>query len=165
MKRLFVFFGAVTLALCVAACGNKNGGQGTASPAGKPAEQEQDENARPELTSHIENPDQYDTVFIGFPTWWYDMPQALYSFFDEYDFQGKPLFPLMSIMAAAFREPLKPFRNWSRMQWLLQTDLQLMRKMYPMRQEMWQTLEWRFCADEPPSGISLGSDDGNYKKT
>lgn len=57
------------------------------------AAQEQDENARPELTSHIENPDQYDTVFIGFPTWWYDMPQALYSFFDEYDFSGKTIIP------------------------------------------------------------------------
>ena len=31
------------------------------------AAQEQDENARPELISHIENPDQYDIVFIGFP--------------------------------------------------------------------------------------------------
>lgn len=55
--------------------------------------QEQDENARPELISHIENPDQYDTVFIGFPTWWYDMPQVLYSFFDEYDFSGKTIIP------------------------------------------------------------------------
>lgn len=57
------------------------------------AAEEQDENARPELTSQIENLDQYDTIFIGFPTWWYDMPQALYSFFDEYDFSGKTIVP------------------------------------------------------------------------
>lgn len=57
------------------------------------AAQEQDEHARPELTSHIENLDQYDIVFIGFPTWWYDMPQVLYSFFDEYDFSGKTIIP------------------------------------------------------------------------
>lgn len=57
------------------------------------AAQEQDEDARPELTSHIENLDQYDTIFVGFPTWWYDMPQALYSFFDEYDFSGKTIIP------------------------------------------------------------------------
>ena len=57
------------------------------------AAEEQDEEARPELTSHIENLDQYDTVFIGYPTWWYDMPMALYSFFDEYDFSGKTLIP------------------------------------------------------------------------
>lgn len=57
------------------------------------AVEEQDENARPELTSHIEDLDQYDTIFVGFPTWWYDMPQALYSFFDEYDFSGKTIIP------------------------------------------------------------------------
>lgn len=57
------------------------------------AADEQDENARPELISHIENPAQYDTVFVGYPTWWYDMPQAMYSFFDEYDFSGKTIIP------------------------------------------------------------------------
>lgn len=57
------------------------------------ASQEQDEDARPFLTSDIENFDQYDVVFIGYPTWWYDMPQALYSFFDTYDFSGKTIVP------------------------------------------------------------------------
>ena len=33
------------------------------------AAEEQDENARPELTSHIEDLDQYGTIFVGFPTW------------------------------------------------------------------------------------------------
>lgn len=55
--------------------------------------EEQEEDARPELTSHIENPDDYDVIFVGYPTWWYDMPQALYSFFDEYDFSGKTIIP------------------------------------------------------------------------
>ena len=57
------------------------------------AAQEQDENARPELTSHIDNLDQYDTIFIGYPNWWADLPMAVYSFFDEYDFSGKTLIP------------------------------------------------------------------------
>ena len=54
---------------------------------------EQDENARPEMTEHIENLDQYDTVFIGYPNWWADLPMAVYSFFDEYDFSGKTIIP------------------------------------------------------------------------
>lgn len=54
---------------------------------------EQEENARPGLTSHIEDLDRYDTIFIGFPNWWYDMPMALYSFFEEYDLSGKTLIP------------------------------------------------------------------------
>ena len=57
------------------------------------AAQEQDENARPELTSHIENLDQYDTIFVGYPNWWADLPMAVYSFFDEYDFSGKTIVP------------------------------------------------------------------------
>ena len=57
------------------------------------AAEEQDEDARPELTSHIENLDDYDIIFVGYPNWWYDMPMALYSFFDEYDFSGKTIIP------------------------------------------------------------------------
>lgn len=57
------------------------------------AAQEQSENARPELTTHIENLDQYDTIFIGYPNWWADLPMAVYSFFDEYDFSGKTIIP------------------------------------------------------------------------
>ncbi|MDD3222882.1 MAG: flavodoxin [Clostridia bacterium] len=54
-------------------------------------EEEKDENVRPELASHIENIEQYDTIFLGFPTWWYDMPMAMYSFLDEYDLSGKTI--------------------------------------------------------------------------
>lgn len=57
------------------------------------AAEEQANNARPELITHIENLDQYDTIFIGYPNWWGDMPQVLYSFFDEYDFSGKTIIP------------------------------------------------------------------------
>lgn len=57
------------------------------------AAEEQERDARPELTSQIEGLDQYEIVFVGFPTWWYDMPQALYSFFDAYDFSGKTIIP------------------------------------------------------------------------
>ena len=47
----------------------------------------------PEITTHIEGLDSYDTVFIGFPIWWYDMPQIMYTFFNEYDFSGKKIIP------------------------------------------------------------------------
>ena len=57
------------------------------------ADQEQRENARPELVDHIDNLDQYDTIFIGYPNWWADMPMALYSFFDAYDLSGKTIVP------------------------------------------------------------------------
>ncbi|MGM9537047.1 MAG: flavodoxin [Candidatus Onthomonas sp.] len=57
------------------------------------AAEEQDADIRPELTTHIENLNDYDVVFVGYPNWWYDMPMALYSFFEEYDFSGKTIVP------------------------------------------------------------------------
>lgn len=57
------------------------------------AAEEQEKNARPELISHIENLEEYDKIFVGYPNWWYDMPMALYSFFYEHDFSGKTIIP------------------------------------------------------------------------
>lgn len=53
------------------------------------AKTEQQNNARPEIASNIENIDDYDTIYVGFPNWWGDMPMILYTFFDTYDFSGK----------------------------------------------------------------------------
>lgn len=57
------------------------------------AAEEQDADARPELATHIENLEQYDTVILGYPNWWGDMPQPLYTFLEEYDFSGKTIIP------------------------------------------------------------------------
>ena len=57
------------------------------------AAEEQDENARPELATHIENPEQYDTILLGDPNWWGDMPQPLFTFLEEYDFSEKTIIP------------------------------------------------------------------------
>lgn len=56
--------------------------------------QAKDENAnrtKVQLANHIDNMDEYDTIFLGFPTWYYDMPMAIYAFLDEYDLSGKTL--------------------------------------------------------------------------
>ena len=53
------------------------------------AKTEQQENARPEIAGTIDNLDQYDTIYVGFPNWWGDMPMILYTFFDTYDLSGK----------------------------------------------------------------------------
>ena len=48
-----------------------------------------DPNSRPEVSSHVDNMDQYDTVFVGFPIWWYVAP----TFLEAYDFSGKTVIP------------------------------------------------------------------------
>ncbi|MCD8275518.1 MAG: flavodoxin [Alistipes sp.] len=70
-----------------------------------------DNNVRPELATHIKNFDDYDTVFVGFPNWWYDMPMPLYSFFDEYDFGGKTIIPFCTHGGSRFSGAVKTIRN------------------------------------------------------
>ena len=57
------------------------------------AKEEQHSNARPEYEGEIENWDQYDTVFIGYPIWWGQIPNIVYTFMEEYDFSGKTVVP------------------------------------------------------------------------
>lgn len=35
---------------------------------------ERDQNSRPVLSSHVENFNEYDVIYLGFPNWWYDIP-------------------------------------------------------------------------------------------
>lgn len=51
------------------------------------------ENARPALASQIENPDNYDVIFLGYPNWNSDLPMPLYTFLETYDFSGKTIIP------------------------------------------------------------------------
>lgn len=60
------------------------------------ASEEKAENARPALATHVENMDAYDTVFLGFPNWWSDMPMAIHTFVEEYDFSGKTVIPFVT---------------------------------------------------------------------
>ncbi len=54
----------------------------------------EDEDARPELISYVENMDQYDTVILIYPIWWGTLPQSVFIFLEEYDFSGKRILPL-----------------------------------------------------------------------
>ena len=56
------------------------------------ANEERGENARPELAESVENLDQYDTVFLGYPNWWYGVPMALLSFLEQNDLSGKQVY-------------------------------------------------------------------------
>ena len=60
------------------------------------AAEEQDDDFRPELSAHVENFGQYEYVFVGYPNWWGDMPMAVYSFLEEYDFGAKTIIPFIT---------------------------------------------------------------------
>ena len=49
--------------------------------------------SRPEVSSHVDNMDQYDTVFVGFPIWWYIAPTIVNTFLESCDLTGKTVVP------------------------------------------------------------------------
>lgn len=52
-----------------------------------------DPNARPVISGSVENMEQYDTVFIGYPIWWGEAPRIVSTFVESYDFSGKTIVP------------------------------------------------------------------------
>ena len=56
------------------------------------ANEERGNDARPELQANVENLGQYDTVFLGYPNWWYGVPMALLSFLEQNDLSGKDVY-------------------------------------------------------------------------
>ena len=67
--------------------------------------------ARPKLSSHIDDLDRYDTIFLGFPNWWGDMPMAVYSFLDEYDLSGKTIIPFVTSGGSGFSNPIRAIES------------------------------------------------------
>ncbi len=60
------------------------------------AADEKAENARPALASHVDNMENYDIVFLGFPNWWYTLPMPVLTFVEEYDWSGKTVVPFVT---------------------------------------------------------------------
>ena len=74
-------------------------------------QQEQSDGARPELATHLENLDSYDTIFLGFPNWWGDMPMAVYTFLDEVDLSGKTVIPFVTSGGSGFSNTISTIQE------------------------------------------------------
>lgn len=66
------------------------------------AQDEQANDARPAIAGTVDNFEQYDVVYLGFPNWWGDMPMILYTFLDDYDFSGKTIAPFVTSGGSGF---------------------------------------------------------------
>lgn len=73
--------------------------------------EENSSNARPALSAHLDNMDDYDTIFIGYPNWWFDMPMAVYSFLEEYDFSGKTVIPFATSAGSGFSDTISTIQE------------------------------------------------------
>ena len=52
-----------------------------------------DSTARPAVASKVENMAQYNTIYVGFPIWWYTAPRIINTFLEQYDLTGKTIIP------------------------------------------------------------------------
>ena len=79
-----------------------------------------DSNSRPEIAEKFSNIDDYNTVFIGFPIWWYVAPTIINTFVESYDFSGKTIVPFATSGGSGMGktvEMLKPLcstANWEK---------------------------------------------------
>lgn len=53
-----------------------------------------DKTSRPAVVSTVENMEQYDTIYVAFPIWWYVAPTIINTFLERYDLTGKKIIPL-----------------------------------------------------------------------
>ncbi len=70
------------------------------------AQRDQNEQARPELATHVENMEDYDVIILGYPNWWASIPMPIASFLEEYDFDGKTIIPFCSHGGGRFGQSL-----------------------------------------------------------
>ena len=88
--------------------------------AGCRANQEQNNStARPEINGTIENFDDYDTVYVGYPIWWGDCPKIICTFMESYDFSNKTVVPFCTSGSSGIstsEDTLKSLvdANWAR---------------------------------------------------
>jgi len=70
------------------------------------AQRDQHDQARPEITGHVDNMADYDTVLLGYPNWWASIPMPIASFLEQYDFAGKRIIPFCSHGGGRFGQSL-----------------------------------------------------------
>lgn len=73
--------------------------------------EEHDDNARPAIKGQIDNIEDYDIVFLGFPNWWYSCPMAILTFIEENDLSGKTIIPFCSHGTGGFAASLQDIEN------------------------------------------------------
>ena len=70
-----------------------------------------DPSSRPAIAAPVQDMEQYDTVFIGFPVWWYVEPRIVDTFLESYDFSGKTLIPFATSGGSGIEQALRSLQN------------------------------------------------------
>ena len=80
--------------------------------------EQNDTSARPVISGTVENIEQYDVIFLGYPIWWGEAPKIMYTFLESYDFSGKTIIPFCTSgsspigTSAINMKPSAPGADW-----------------------------------------------------
>lgn len=78
----------------------------------------QNPDSRPAISEQLSNIEDYDTIFIGFPIWWYVAPTIIDTFLESYDFSGKTIIPFVTSGGSGMGKTVEvlqalcPTANW-----------------------------------------------------
>ena len=78
----------------------------------------QDKHSRPAITGKLQNMNEYNVVYVGFPIWWYTAPTIINTFLETYDFKGKTVIPFATSGGSSIKkacddlEAAYPEINW-----------------------------------------------------
>ena len=75
------------------------------------AKMERETNARPALSTKIDNINDYDIVFVGYPIWGHTVPMAIYTFLESYDLSGKIVIPFCTSSSSEFAESMPAIQS------------------------------------------------------
>ena len=70
-----------------------------------------DLSSRPEIANRVENMDQYDVIFLGFPIWWYVAPTIINTFLESYNLSGKTVILFATSGGSGFGRTLEKLED------------------------------------------------------
>ncbi len=80
--------------------------------------EQNDENARPEISNVIENINDYNIIFLGYPIWWGQAPKIMSTFVESYDLSGKTIIPFCTSGSSAIGSSAKNLEKLNTASWL-----------------------------------------------
>lgn len=78
------------------------------------SEEMSDKSFRPPLADQAAHVEDYDTVFLGFPIWWYTAPTIVNTFLESYDFTGKTIILFATSGGSGFGKTAADLKNSAR---------------------------------------------------
>lgn len=69
-----------------------------------------DRSTRPEIANRVENFEKYDTIYLGFPIWWFTAPTIINTFLESYDMEGKTIIPFATSGGSSYGYTEKDLR-------------------------------------------------------